>query len=171
MSQALNELSRWVKAGPADEFWLWAIGLVVASLVCFFFTFHFLHKKRTIQDIPTSRIRSAAQGYLELIGSSEVMEGQPIIAPLTGSHCSWYQFSVEEKVRRNNRNDWKTVRKGISDELFLIRDETGECVIDPEGAHVVVTNKETWYGNQVTPMSKPLNSGRKWLSGGSGQYR
>lgn len=124
-----------------------------------------------IEDIPTSKIRSAAQGYLELIGSSELMEGQPIIAPLTGSHCTWYQFTVEEKTRRNKRDNWKVIRKGISDELFLIRDETGECVIDPEGAHVVVNSKDVWYGNQVTPMRKPLTTGKKWFRLGTGRYR
>ncbi len=171
MSNALHELTTWARSGPTDEFWFWAIALIVFALVSFFFAFHYLHKKRTIEDIPTSRIRSAAQGYLELIGSSEVMEGQPIIAPLTGSHCSWYQFTVEEKVKTNNRSDWKTIRKGTSDELFLIRDETGDCVVDPEGAHVVVVSKDTWYGNQVTPMRKPLTTGRQWLSVSSGRYR
>ncbi|MEQ8426743.1 MAG: GIDE domain-containing protein [Gammaproteobacteria bacterium] len=171
MSNALHELNHWARTSPPDEFWLWSIGLVIVALVCFFFAFHYLHRKRMIEDVPTSRIRSAAQGYLELIGSSELMEGQPIIAPLTGSQCTWYQFTVEEKVKRNNREGWKVIRKGISDELFLIRDETGECVIDPEGAHVVVNSKDIWHGNQVTPMRKPLTTGRKWFGTGRNRYR
>jgi len=170
MANALSELNQWARTSSPDEFWFWAAGLVVVACVCFFLAFHYLHKKRMIENIPTSRIRSAAQGYLELIGSSELMEGQPIIAPLTGSHCTWYQFTVEEKVRRNRRDNWQTIRKGTSDELFLIRDETGDCVIDPEGAHVVVNNKDVWYGDQVTPMRKPLTTGKKWIRLHSGRY-
>ena len=171
MTDVIKNLNYWVRNSPSDEFWFWAIGLTIAAIISFFIAFHNLHKKRTIEDIPTSKIRSAAQGYLELIGYGHMMEGQPIIAPLTGTHCTWYRFSVEEKVKRNNRTDWKTIRKGISDELFLIRDETGECVIDPEGAHVVVNSKDVWYGNEITPMRKPLATKSRFFSITSGRYR
>ena len=31
--------------------------------------------------------------------------------------------------------------------LFLLEDDTGRCVIDPDDADVIVTNKRTWYKN------------------------
>ena len=83
------------------------------------------------------------------------MDGQPIISPLSGTTCTWYEFKVEEKKQSGKRTEWKTIRKGISDELFLIKDETGQCIIDPEGAHVTVSSKSVWFGNEVTPMRGP----------------
>jgi hypothetical protein len=83
------------------------------------------------------------------------MPGDPILAPLTGTRCTWYSFKVEEKrehydSRGNRKTSWHTINSGISDELFLIRDETGECVIDPEGAEVTPSANDVWYGDTPT---------------------
>ena len=83
MSDLFIALKHWAKSGPADDFWLWAIGLLIAAIVGFLISFITLHRKRIIEDTPTSKIRSAAQGYVELIGYGQLMEGQPIVAPLT----------------------------------------------------------------------------------------
>ena len=171
--EAINALNHWARHSPTDDFWFWAIGLAVSCLISFYFAFYYLHKKRVIEDTPTSKIRSAAQGYLELIGFGQLMEGQPIIAPLSGTHCTWYDFTVEERIKRNDRSDWKVIRKGTSDELFLIKDETGECIIDPEGAKVITNEEDTWYGNQVMPMQKSANKKGLLgsLVGNAGRYR
>ena len=39
------------------------------------------------------------------------------------------------------------VRRGESDGLFLLHDETGECLVDPEGASVTAMHGETWFGD------------------------
>ncbi len=157
----LTGLSEWAKTAPPDDFWIWAICLLIATIVGFFFAFKNMHNKRIIEDTPTSKIRSAAQGYLELIGHGYLMEGQPIISPLTGSTCTWYEFKVEERRQSGKNSEWVTIRKGISDELFLIKDETGQCIIDPEGAHVTVSRKDVWYGGSSSPMGNPLAAGKK----------
>lgn len=146
------DLRQWANAAPADDFWLFAGVLVIGALAGFFFAFKFVQSKRIIEDTPTSKIRSAAQGYLELIGHGELMQGQPIISPLTGTTCTWYQFKVEERRQSGKNSEWVTVRKGVSDELFLIKDETGQCIIDPEGANVTVFKKDVWYGATASPM-------------------
>ncbi len=151
----LNTLKEWVIISPSDDFWLWSTGLVVAAITGFFFAFHVTHKKRIIEDTPTSKIRSAAQGYIELVGHGYLMDGQPIASPLTGKSCTWYEYRVEERRQSGKRTEWKTIRKGISDELFLIKDETGECVIDPEGANVTVSDSRVWYGHSSSPSANP----------------
>ena len=98
------------------------------------------------------------------------MDGQPIIAPLTGMHCTWYQFRVEEKRQSGKRTEWKTIRKGISEELFLIKDETGECVIDPEGASVTVRESDVWYGGSASPTGRPAPK-KSRFSFSSGRFR
>ncbi len=171
MAEANASLNDWIRNSPADEFWFWAVVFLVITLICFFLAFHYLHRKRLIQDTPTSKVRSAAQGYLELVGHGELMDGLPIIAPLTGTHCTWYQFRVEEKRQSGKRTEWKTIRQGISDDLFLLKDETGECVIDPEGASVTVRTSDIWYGGSASPSAMPgRNKPRALFSSGRFRY-
>ncbi len=163
----LTGLSEWAKIAPADDFWLLSTGLLIATIVGFFFAFKNIHSKRIIEDTPTSKIRSAAQGYLELVGHGYLMEGQPIVSPLTGTTCTWYEFKVEERRQSGKNSEWAPIRKGISDELFLIKDETGQCIIDPEGAHVTVSRKDVWYGGSSSPMGNSTATRKKrvFLSG------
>ena len=63
---------------------------------------------------------------------------------------------------------WKTIDSGISESLFLIRDDTGECVVDPEGAEVTPSSSETWYsthahwnGHGLAPRSRLIPLGSK----------
>ncbi len=110
------------------------------ALVAIYFGFSGLRRSRLIEDVPTARVRSAHQGYVELIGFAHAMEGEPIIAPLSHTSCCWYEYKVE----RRSGKDWRVVQAGSSDGIFLLRDETGECVIDPEGAEVTTRHKRSW---------------------------
>jgi hypothetical protein len=128
-------------------FLFWSALLIIGSLVSLYFSFRNLHRARLIEDTPTSRIRSAPQGYVELVGEAAMMKGEPVISPLSGSACCWWRFKVERK----NDKGWRIVRNGISESLFLLRDETGECIIDPEGAQVSPSEKSVWYGASASP--------------------
>ena len=123
---------------------------VLAALAAFGFYqgFRRLWKARVIEDAPTAKVRSAHQGYVELVGEAQAMRGEPIIAPLSKAHCCWYRCTIEKK----NGKDWDLVRKEVSDNLFLLRDETGECIVDPEGAEVTSHRKQVWYGDGNEPM-------------------
>jgi hypothetical protein len=114
-----------------------AVFTVVALLV----GFSGLRRSRQIADVPTARVRSAPQGYVELIGIARMMEGEPIVAPLSHTTCCWYQYRVE----RRSGKDWRVVQSGTSDGIFILRDETGDCLIDPEGAEVTTRHKRSWH--------------------------
>ena len=101
---------------------------------------------RAIADTPTSRIATAAQGYVELIGRGLPMEGVPLFSPLNHLPCLWYRYTIE---RRDSRNRWTTEESGESDVSFIIDDGSGLCVVDPESAEILVSKKERWTrGNQ-----------------------
>jgi hypothetical protein len=134
-----------------DSFWLWSAILAVWALLSLYFVFRNLFRARLIEDTPTSRIRSAHQGYVELIGEAAMMRGEPIIAPLSGTPCCWWRYRVEHKDDKG----WHTTGSGRSDSLFLLRDETGECVIDPDGAQVSPSEKDVWYGPNPMPDAGP----------------
>jgi hypothetical protein len=154
------------------EFGFWVVLLIILTAVSFFLMFYFWRRARIIEDVPTSKIRSAAQGYVEIIGQGQLMPGIPINAPLTGQVCTWYRYSVEEKEIGHNRgrqqNRWRTINSGTSGELFLLEDDTGQCVIDPDGAEVTPTTKDVWYGNSRNPEFGP--AGHSGLLA-SGRYR
>src|SRR3569832_2181805 len=141
-----------------------AVGAFIAAFVS-------LRRARLIEDTPTSRIRSAAQGYVELEGEAVMMEGVPIIAPLTLLPCAWFRYRVEERVE-NNRGDarWRTLRRGTSDGIFVLRDDTGDCVVDPDGATVTPSARDVWYGDTPTP--PPMHRNKTvWRHGGRYRYR
>ncbi len=132
-----------------EEFWAITLFSAIAALGGFYFTFHFLRRARIIEDTPTANIRSAHQGYAELAGTAVQMDGEPILAPLTKLPCCWYSYKVE---RRGDKG-WFTVDSGSSEHLFLLRDTTGDCIIDPEGADVTSDRKDIWQGNSdLTPV-------------------
>jgi hypothetical protein len=140
--------ARWVAGLSTQEFVLFTLLGSIATLASLYFLFRFFHRARIIEDTPTSRVRSAAQGYVELEGHGELMEGPPITAPLSGKICLWYRYRIDE---RDNEDDnetatWEQVESGTSDELFHLVDDTGKCIIDPEGAEVTTNTRDVWYG-------------------------
>ncbi len=100
-------------------------------------------RARTMADLPTSKIASAAQGYVELHGKAYTHNDERMIAPRSRFNCVWYRFLVEEKKGKN----WKRVDGGISTETFVLRDGSGDCVVDPEGAEVLPSSKRTWFSD------------------------
>lgn len=121
---------------------------IVAALAAYR-AYRRLHLARVIEDTPTSKIRSAPQGYVELRGKGRLMDGPPIVAPLSGLPCVWYRFRIEEQqtvqVQGRTERRWVKVDEGESTDLFWLEDRTGRVVIDPEGAEVTPRGKDTWH--------------------------
>ena len=141
------------------EFWIPTSIAIIISGLAFTRMAKWLNRSRMIENVPTSKIRSASQGYVELEGKAMTMEGPIIISPLSGKSCVWYRYKIEEKVKEYNSKGkshtyWKVVKKETSDAIFLLQDDTGRCVIDPDDADVIVTNKRTWHKRTVTPIRR-----------------
>lgn len=98
-------------------------------------------RQRLIQDIPTSRIASAAQGYVELSGRIDSHNSETLLAKLSQTPCVWYRYQIEKK---DSEGDWRVEEFGDSDETFFMSDATGTCVVDPEGAEVTTWRKNVW---------------------------
>ncbi len=140
----------------ADPLYVGA-GIGVAALgsaYCGFRAWYGLHKARTIEDIPTSRARSAPQGYVELEGAGKLMDGPPIIAPLSGLPCVWFRYRIEEQVTTEHRGHtqtrWQTIDRGVSTEVFWLEDDTGRIAVDPEGADVTPKHKDIWLSRSLS---------------------
>jgi hypothetical protein len=98
-------------------------------------------RQRLVFDVPTSRIASAAQGYVELSGVVVEHAGEPLLAKLSQTPCVWYRYQIE---KRDSDGDWRVQEYGESDQTFLVTDPSGDCVVDPEGAEITTWHKEVW---------------------------
>ncbi len=122
-----------------SEIWPWA--LLAMCGISFFAWLGNYRRYRQISDLPTSKVASAAQGYVELVGRGELLGGEPVISRLSKVSCCWYRYLVEEET---SDNKWKTIDKGSSIAHFLLADDTGKCVISPEGAEIVTDVHRSW---------------------------
>ena len=138
------------------EYWLVLAAVAAAGFWGFLRGFRWWRWARLIEDTPTSRVRSAAQGYVELIGTARRMGGAPVFAPLSKLPCTWWSFSIERRSRDSRgRVAWKVVNRRVSDSLFYLEDDTGRCIVDPEGAEVLPRATDTWYGDTPLPVAGP----------------
>lgn len=110
-----------------------------------------LSEARFLLNTPTSKIRSAAQGYVELYGVlDELPDGQQQ-APLTGTPCLWWRFKIEEYDDDGKRKRWRVIESGVSEALVRLKDATGECLINPKGAEVRPSTRQVWSGSERHP--------------------
>ena len=136
-----------------DRFKLWLIIAALAGIAAYSFwvAIKAWARNRAIEDTPTSRVRSAAQGYVELSGRGVLPPDSANIGPLTGKPCTWWRFKIEERRSGGRSRSWSTLQSGTSDASFLLDDGTGACLIDPRGAEVFPTARDVWYGPTVWP--------------------
>ncbi len=144
-------------AAPPRLFWLAVVPLLLAAAVCFRLIFRWLHRARLIADTPTANIRSAAQGYVELEGWARMMDGEPVLAPLSGLPCCWYRYRVE--VKSEDDGEWSTLESGVSEAIFHLDDGTGRCIVDPDGADIIPSTRMRWRGQTRRPGFAPENTG------------
>ena len=118
---------------------LFALGVIAA--IAFFAWMLSLRRLLAMSGTPMSRIASAAQGYVELVGRGRCLPEFQVLSRLTFLPCVWYRFIVEQ---RNSKNKWERVSSGRSDESFVLHDGSGLCVVDPDHAEVIPRRKEVW---------------------------
>ncbi len=151
-------------SGDAFKFALMILAACAAGAAySFWYAYRSWAKHRVIEDTPTSRVRSAAQGYVELCGRALAAANNPPSAPLTGMPCTWWHYTIEE--RGLGRRRWSTVDSGTSEQPFLLDDGTGRCLVDPRGAEVFPDAATVWYGSEDWPQGRiPAGSGAfGWL--------
>lgn len=116
----------------------WQVVLSVAvplNLIGWLYT---LRIARAIADTPTSKVASAAQGYVELRGIAMPSGGLQVVTPHTGLPCLWYRYTLE----RRDGNKWTHMDSGESPESFDLEDVSGRCTLDPAGAHIESSHLE-----------------------------
>jgi len=117
------------------------------SLACLFWWRSVVLFKRTVEDVPTSKVKGVFFGLNEVKGS--VMSDAPLQTYLTEKPSVWYEWSISEHWKKTERyrdkdgnqktrtkSGWRKVDSGGSFQSFFLKDDTGELLIEPEGAKV-----------------------------------
>jgi hypothetical protein len=131
-----------VQAGTREA---WLGSLSAIALISFLAWAGNVRRQRLIGDTPTSRVASAAQGYAEFEGYADFNPGTQLLSKLTSLPCVWYRYVVE---RRTDNDKWERLDAGESDDTFLLRDGSGDCVIDPDGAEIITRHKQVWHDGE-----------------------
>ena len=105
--------------------------MAVVALVAWVLTYQ---RSRAVADVATSRIGSAAQGYVELTGRASGGASELLRSPFSATECVWYRYRVLE---RDGDNDWCEVERGASTTTFELSDGSGVCRVDPEHAELL----------------------------------
>jgi len=127
------------------------IGLGLAAAYSFWYAFKAWGRSRAIEDTPTSKVRSAAQGYVELSGHGMLPPNTENRAPLTRKPCTWWRYKIEERRYAGRSRSWTTIQSDTSAVPFLLDDGTGQCLVDPRGAEVFPGATNVWYGPSAWP--------------------
>jgi hypothetical protein len=116
---------------PINYLTILSLVAIGGGLYFFFFGFQLLARKRLLLATPTSRIRSAAMGLVEVNG---VAAGPyTVFAPITGKPCFLYRTVVWQQ-RSGKKQEWEKVADETLHLPFFIDDSTGQLLIEPLGA-------------------------------------
>jgi hypothetical protein len=99
-----------------------------------------VQRRDAIRDTPTSTATGAAMGYVELVGTAQDVAWPPLRSQIRKTPCVWYRYQIERRVG----GTWLTESSRASTQCFLLRDASGECIVDPEGAEVVPRHLRIW---------------------------
>ncbi len=105
-----------------------------------------------ILDTPRSKIASAAQGFVELQGKCEFHGNRETQGFLHGPPCVWHRYSTVDLRTKKEQS-------GQSDLPFVIRDESGRCIVNPVGAKIISSSKRTWTEGGKVYRSKYIRYG------------
>lgn len=176
MAQSMIRLQAYLQEFGLNSHSLKQIPELAFFIILSFFSFFALYfiiqwyknfkKARNIEDTPTAKIRSAAQGYVEIEGKQKYLNKLPTTAPLSQLPCTWYRYTIDHGLK----NNWYRLEQGESTQSFILVDDTGESIVDPAGAQVTCALKDSWYGFNKYPKGKPSNIFWR-LIGTFGNYR
>lgn len=142
-SQVIQNLQVQVALMPPGEYAGTVIVACVLALAGFFGMVYFLRSGRIMQDTPTSKIRSASQGFVELAGRAKSIDS-PLRSPGSATECAWYTYTIEKYEKSGQHKGWQTIRKENSVYSFYVDDGTGICAVDPDLGKVKAKTKKVW---------------------------
>lgn len=139
-------------------------GLLYLAIAANLFVAYVNYKRLVkISVAPTSTIAAAAQGYIQLQGIAQT--AQPFTTPNLRFSCVWYRawtyahFCDDPLSKRPT--DVRLLDFEVSDQAFQIKDKTGVCIIQPDGAEVMGVIKREAIKNNHRYVEEFLPAGKQ----------
>jgi hypothetical protein len=139
--------------GKANHLIYFAL-LAIVGFISWLATFK---RAQAIAQLPTSRIGSAAQGYVELYGRASLEKDFINVSPHSGKQCLWYRYRMYERADKS----WREIDYAVSSATFEINDTTGVCRVDPDDAEVLGADQHTSYRDGYKHVEELLFGGGK----------
>lgn len=117
-----------------DDPTLWAIAGAIGGVYLFYRGFRTLQRKRLILNTPTSKVRSASMGLVELSGLA--VGPYTIAAPITGRACYYYRTIAWQLKQSGKSKEWQKVAEESLHVPFYLDDNTGRVLVNPQGAEL-----------------------------------
>lgn len=114
--------------------YLMAFAGAVGGVFVFLSGFQALQRRRLILNTPTSKVRSAAMGLVEINGLA--CGPYTLTAPITGVPCHYYRTAVWEWRERDKDSGWKLAAEESLHVPFFLDDNTGRVLVNPQGAEM-----------------------------------
>lgn len=117
---------------------------------------------RQVQDLATSRIATAPQGYVELIGRAAPAQDTPELISPEGRSCLWYERRTMGQRSHGYGpfgTDTPVYRVERSNQPLLIDDGSGQALLLPEHADVLGTETTVRFEGETVIKESIIRSG------------
>jgi hypothetical protein len=119
-----------------EDGWIWALVGACVGVYLFYRGFRILQRKRLIMNTPSSKIRSASMGLVEVNGLAT--GPYTLMAPVTGVPCYYFR-TVAWELRQSGKNrKWEKAAEESLHVPFYLDDNTGRVLVNPQGAELDV---------------------------------
>jgi len=138
-----------------DELTLLSAVAILGGLYLFFRGFRLLVRKRLFLNTPTSKIRSASLGLVEISGVATGPYTLP--APISGVPCFLYRTTAWIQSDDSKTHEWKKVAEETLHVSFFLNDGTGQLLVDPQGAELDLHRdfRQTYSDTIFSPHAPP----------------
>lgn len=146
---ALGVVFAWSHALPRRlQFWSTEAWLMAATAVGFFLWWHGMQLRNLVLGVPTSKIASAPQGYVELVGRAASAKR---FFPEAAEFYLWKRTQIATRLRASDYREfpfnlfYTVTSVEVTENPFCIEDDSGTALIVPVGAEVICSRGETEY--------------------------
>ena len=114
--------------------------------------------KRALARLPRLDVARVADGAMVKVLGQIGYQGDPLVSPLSGRRCAYYEITVMERRSAGKQSHWVAIIKESDSRDFLLRDGTGKALVriaGAAGARRVVLHQDAHFSsgtfNDATP--------------------
>ena len=112
---------------------------------------------RSLAESPRVAIAAFPRNKAAKIVGTISLDWQPLISPLTGRPCAYYEIEVEERRKSGDSHRWVTIVRESAEIEFRVTDESGYAIVDPARSQVAIhvdSKSRSGSFDDATPMEK-----------------